>query len=295
LRGWLPMADQRYRALTRIPYARAIAVLTGHARTSTDDFVFGPMRLARMENHGLTVSGEPDVVEKINELLRREVPGLFPVEELGCEKPPTWVADCLRTRAGEGPGGGQEAWGGAARPFTGAADPTLEGLADVSNVVTAEQNGTTGGAAMSVLAHAQEQADRLLADARNQAQETIKEAQDQRAAVLLETEHDCAAMKDAAEQEAKRIRGAAEADAAQQMALALREGMKAASELPAAVMAEAEVHRATVAQVRAYLEQFNTISRNLLKEVDKTTTEAVARTRAAQGRTEPVQESPSKE
>jgi hypothetical protein len=150
-----------------------------------------------------------------------------------------------------------------------------------------------GGKAVSVLQLAQEQADRIMADAQAQAQETIREAQDIRAAMLLEAEHEATKAKEEAGQEAKRIRSAATADAREQVAIAAREGMRAAAALPAAVMSEAEVHRANAGIIRDYLKQNVTLGQNLLKAMDKAATEAAARTRTAlSGVSEPGEGTP---
>lgn len=53
------MADQtaRYYASSRTVYARALLRLSAYARTHTDDFSFGPLDLAALENQGLTITG----------------------------------------------------------------------------------------------------------------------------------------------------------------------------------------------------------------------------------------------
>jgi hypothetical protein len=76
------MADQRFRALTRIPYAQAVAALTRYARASTAEFSYGPLRVDAMENQGLVVSASEDELASIVDLLSLQVPGLYAVEEL---------------------------------------------------------------------------------------------------------------------------------------------------------------------------------------------------------------------
>jgi hypothetical protein len=68
----------RYRADSTIPYAQALAVLAEHARGSSADFDFGPLKLAALHHSGLAVSG-PDL-ETVARLLE-DVPGLYPSGE----------------------------------------------------------------------------------------------------------------------------------------------------------------------------------------------------------------------
>jgi len=75
---------RRFRAPDTISYAHGIIALINHARTSEDDFDFGPVEnVSALVNNGLAVTGEPDVVSAISDLLGEKVPGLYPVESLG--------------------------------------------------------------------------------------------------------------------------------------------------------------------------------------------------------------------
>ena len=76
------MPDLRLRAQTRIPYAQAVLELTRYARETTADFAFGPLRVAALEERGLTVSGDQVTLAAIADLLSLKVPGLVAVEEL---------------------------------------------------------------------------------------------------------------------------------------------------------------------------------------------------------------------
>lgn len=72
---------RRFRAPDTISYAHAIIALVGHARTSQADFEFGPVgNVSALVNNGLAVTGEPDVVSAISDLLEENVPGLYPTE-----------------------------------------------------------------------------------------------------------------------------------------------------------------------------------------------------------------------
>lgn len=75
------MADLtiRFRAESRISYARALRVLVERARTSSYDFDIGPLDLRALEDQGLTVSG-PDVGRWADDFLA-EVPGLHLADE----------------------------------------------------------------------------------------------------------------------------------------------------------------------------------------------------------------------
>jgi hypothetical protein len=72
---------RRFRAASTIPYSHAIIVLLEYAREFDYDFEFGPVsNVSALVNNGLAVTGPPDVVEAISDLLKREVPGLFTAE-----------------------------------------------------------------------------------------------------------------------------------------------------------------------------------------------------------------------
>lgn len=90
--------DQRFRALTRIPYAQAILALTEYARRSSAEFSYGPLSTAALENQGLTVSANEDELASIVDLLSLQVPGLYAVEELSFR---SWPPNGLH---GRGPG-----------------------------------------------------------------------------------------------------------------------------------------------------------------------------------------------
>lgn len=47
----------RYYASSRHIYARALLRLSAYARTHEDDFSFGPLDLAALENQGLVITG----------------------------------------------------------------------------------------------------------------------------------------------------------------------------------------------------------------------------------------------
>jgi hypothetical protein len=72
---------RRFRAASTIPYSHAIVTLLVYARQFDYDFEFGPVgNVSALVNNGLSVTGTPDVVEAISDLLGREVPGLVAVE-----------------------------------------------------------------------------------------------------------------------------------------------------------------------------------------------------------------------
>jgi hypothetical protein len=56
----MPDSTHRYRAPSRYVYAQALTALTEHARGTREDFAVGPLDLAALEHHGLTVTG-PDL------------------------------------------------------------------------------------------------------------------------------------------------------------------------------------------------------------------------------------------
>ncbi len=66
-----------YRADRPDAYAAALLALIRHARDSTDDFSFGPLRLADLDRDGLTVTG-PDLSGPL--LALSTIPGLAPVD-----------------------------------------------------------------------------------------------------------------------------------------------------------------------------------------------------------------------
>lgn len=69
----------RFRAASRIVYAKALLALVRRARDSYHDFTFGPLELAALEDQGLLVSG-PGVAEWADDFLT-EVPGLHLADE----------------------------------------------------------------------------------------------------------------------------------------------------------------------------------------------------------------------
>lgn len=71
---------RRFRAASTLPYSQAIVLVAEYARTSTEDFSFGPLNVSAMVNNGLTITGPAEVVKDISDLLEREVPGLYAAE-----------------------------------------------------------------------------------------------------------------------------------------------------------------------------------------------------------------------
>lgn len=69
----------RFRAGSRVSYARALLALVRRARGGTGEFTFGPLHLATLEEQGLAVSG-PQVWEWADDFLA-EVPGLHLADE----------------------------------------------------------------------------------------------------------------------------------------------------------------------------------------------------------------------
>lgn len=67
------MPDQtiRYYATSPQAYARALLALTAYARISQDNFAFGPLDLAALENQGLTVTGSSTDLARVREMLAR--------------------------------------------------------------------------------------------------------------------------------------------------------------------------------------------------------------------------------
>jgi hypothetical protein len=70
----------RFRAESRVVYARALLALTEHARTSASEFTFGPLHMAALEEQGLAVTG-PDVQAWADDFLA-EIPGLHRADDL---------------------------------------------------------------------------------------------------------------------------------------------------------------------------------------------------------------------
>ena len=66
-----------YRGDGPAAYAAALLALTRHARDSTDEFTFGPLRLLDCERDGLSLTG-PDLAGPIGVL--STVPGLATVD-----------------------------------------------------------------------------------------------------------------------------------------------------------------------------------------------------------------------
>lgn len=75
------MADQaiRFRAESRIIYARALVNLLNRARSESTGFTFGPLTLAALEDQGLVISG-PAVSGWADDFLK-QVPGLIRADE----------------------------------------------------------------------------------------------------------------------------------------------------------------------------------------------------------------------
>lgn len=69
----------RFRAESRVTYARALLALLHRARGSDLDFTFGPLELGDLENQGLAVSGS-DVRTWADDFIS-EVPGLHLADE----------------------------------------------------------------------------------------------------------------------------------------------------------------------------------------------------------------------
>lgn len=74
---------RRFRAASSLAYSQALIALTEYARGCGDDFIYGPVvNVSALVQHGLTVTGPPDVVGRISDLLDREVPGLDAEDDL---------------------------------------------------------------------------------------------------------------------------------------------------------------------------------------------------------------------
>lgn len=74
---------RRFRASSTVAYSHALIVLTQHARTSGQDFEFGPVgSVQSIVNNGLAITGSEAVVQALAELLEQQVPGLYVSEEL---------------------------------------------------------------------------------------------------------------------------------------------------------------------------------------------------------------------
>lgn len=69
----------RFRAESRITYARALVNLFSRARSGSDDFTFGPLTLAALEDQGLLISGA-GVSGWADDFLK-EIPGLHRSDE----------------------------------------------------------------------------------------------------------------------------------------------------------------------------------------------------------------------
>lgn len=72
-------ATIRFRAESRVSYARALTVLVKRARNGDGDFTFGPLSLRALEDQGLAVTG-PGISEWADDFLA-EVPGLHLADE----------------------------------------------------------------------------------------------------------------------------------------------------------------------------------------------------------------------
>jgi hypothetical protein len=81
VRHGMAAGDQtiRFRAESRITYARALIVLTQMAWDTAREFTFGPLDAAAVEEQGLVVSG-PDVLEWADDFME-QVPGLHRADE----------------------------------------------------------------------------------------------------------------------------------------------------------------------------------------------------------------------
>jgi hypothetical protein len=69
----------RFRAESRIIYARALVNLLRRARSGDDDFTFGPLMLAALQDQGLVISG-PSVSGWVDDFLK-QVPGIYRADE----------------------------------------------------------------------------------------------------------------------------------------------------------------------------------------------------------------------
>lgn len=70
-------STSRYYAASRHVYARALLRLSAYARAHADDFSFGPLDLAALENQGLTITGSDltgarEVLSKIPGLVQEQ-------------------------------------------------------------------------------------------------------------------------------------------------------------------------------------------------------------------------------
>ena len=68
----------RYRAVMSLAYSVALLYLMEYARMSREDFEYGPMDLAALEDQGLTVSGPR--LDGVMKALA-DIPGLYLSEE----------------------------------------------------------------------------------------------------------------------------------------------------------------------------------------------------------------------
>jgi hypothetical protein len=69
----------RYRAVMRLSYSVALLHLLEYARESREEFEYGPMSLAALDNQGLTICGPKlDGVQKV----LADIPGLYLSAEL---------------------------------------------------------------------------------------------------------------------------------------------------------------------------------------------------------------------
>jgi len=73
----MAVADQtiRFRAESRITYARALVALTRIARETARDFEYGPLDMAALEDQGLVLTGS-GVTEWADDFMG-QVPGLY--------------------------------------------------------------------------------------------------------------------------------------------------------------------------------------------------------------------------
>lgn len=69
----------RFRAPTRLSYVHALLALVHRARTTDEEFTFGPVALPALEEQGLAVSG-PGIRSWADDFLA-EVPGLYLADE----------------------------------------------------------------------------------------------------------------------------------------------------------------------------------------------------------------------
>ncbi len=72
------MPEQLFRGDGPDALANAVVALLQHARSTSHDFTFGPLRLADLERDGLLLEG-PDIGEAITMLA--DVPGIAAVEQ----------------------------------------------------------------------------------------------------------------------------------------------------------------------------------------------------------------------